>query len=157
LAGKIRDIAKVGLPDLILREEDRLSAGEWELVRQLPALSAEPVSRVPALRSAAGIIRPHHERRDGTGYPEGLAGEAIPLGARILAVSEAYRATLTERPYRPARTPEGVRGEIRRRAGTQFDPRVVDAIATRSSPERRPTPNRTTGRPRWGPLGPRIA
>jgi len=87
------------------------------------------VERVPAIRAFAPLIRGHHERWDGQGYPDSLVGEAIPLGARIIAVADAYGAMTTERPYRHASTPAWAVTELRRCAGAQFDPAVVDALA----------------------------
>jgi diguanylate cyclase (GGDEF)-like protein len=128
LAGRLHDIGRVAIPDSILSKPARLTEEEWSVVRQHPAVGAAAVCRVPALRVLAPIIRAHHEFWNGQGYPEGLAGEAIPLCARILAVADAYNALRDDRPYRPARTPTMALAEIERCSGAQFDPRVVEAL-----------------------------
>ena len=94
-----------------------------------PVVGADIVGRVPALRGLAPLIRGHHERWDGAGYPDRLAGAAIPLGARILALVDAYSAITTDRPYRPARDADWALDELRRCAGAQFDPAVIEALA----------------------------
>src|SRR5207245_10448481 len=103
LAGGLNDIGKVAVADVVRQKPGRLTAEEWALVHAHPGVGADVVSRVPALRVLAPLIRAHHERWDGRGYPDGLAGEAIPLGARIVGVANAYAAMTSERPYR-ART-----------------------------------------------------
>jgi putative nucleotidyltransferase with HDIG domain len=128
LAGRLHDIGKVGIPDTILHKPTRPSPDEWAVIERHPVVGAAVVSRVPALRVLAPIIRAHHEYWNGRGYPEGLAGEAIPLCARILSVANAYQAMTTDRPYHPARTPEKALAEIRRCSGNQFDPVVVEAL-----------------------------
>jgi len=130
LAGRLRDVGKVAIPDTVLRKAGRLSEDEWTLMRKHPAVGADVVGRVPALRVLAPLIRAHHEHWDGRGYPDALAGEDIPLGARIIAVADAYGAMTTHRPYRVASAPDWALGEVRRCAGTQFDPAVVDALTT---------------------------
>jgi HD-GYP domain-containing protein (c-di-GMP phosphodiesterase class II) len=107
-------------------------------MRTHPVVGAELVGHVPALRGAATLIRTHHEHWDGAGYPAGLAGEAIPLGARIIAVAEAYEAMTSERPYRPAGAPTWALAELRRCAGTQFDPTVVTALGQVLAADRGP-------------------
>ena len=94
-----------------------------------PVVGADIVGRVPALRGLAPLIRVHHERWDGAGYPDRLAGTAIPLGARILALVDAYSAITTDRPYRPARDAAWALTELRRCTGVQFDPAAVEALA----------------------------
>ena len=127
-AGRLRDVGKIAVPLAVLQKSGSLSAEDWAIMRQHPALGAEVVSRVPALRALAPVIRAHHERWDGTGYPDGLAGTAIPLAARILAVAEAFTAMTTDRPHRPAWDAERAVGELRNCAGTQFDSGVVAAL-----------------------------
>ncbi len=128
LAGRLHDVGKIAIPDAVLRKPGRLSADEWALVRAHPVVGADVVGRVPALRMLAPLVRAHHEHWDGRGYPDGLAGEAIPLGARIIAVADAYGAMTTDRPYRAARAASRALAELRRCAGVQFDPAVVDAL-----------------------------
>ncbi len=128
LVGKLHDIGKVAIPDAILQKSGRLTEAEWNLMRQHPVIGADVLSRIPMLRITASGIRGHHERWDGTGYPDGLAGDAIPLSARIVSVADAYSAMTTDRPYRQASTASWVLEEVRRCAGTQFDPVVVAAL-----------------------------
>ena len=128
LAGQLHDVGKIAVPEAILRKPGRLAAEEWALVRRHPVVGADVVGRVPALRVLAPVIRAHHERWDGRGYPDNLAGESIPLGARIVAAADAYGAMTTQRPYKDARSPDDALAEMNRCAGTQFDPAVVAAL-----------------------------
>jgi PAS domain S-box-containing protein len=128
LAARLHDLGKVAVPDTILQKPGALTKEEWTLMRSHPAVGAGVVSHIPALRPLAPVIRAHHERWDGQGYPDQLAGEAIPLGARILTVVDAYLTMLTDRPYQPARAPAMALAELRRCAGSQFDPRLVEAL-----------------------------
>jgi HD-GYP domain-containing protein (c-di-GMP phosphodiesterase class II) len=128
LAGRLHDIGEIAVPDALLEKNTPLTEGEEELIHKHPAVGASVVSRVPALRALAPLIRGHHERWDGQGYPDGLAATAIPLGARVLAVADAFRALTAERAFRRAVDPPAALGEIRRGAGTQFDPNVVRAL-----------------------------
>ncbi len=128
LAGRLHDLGKVAIPDAILQKPAPLTEEEWKLMRTHPIIGADVVSRMPSLRVLAPIIRSHHERWDGHGYPDQLSGEAIPLGARIIAVIDAYSAITTNRPYRKAHNPAWALRELQRCAGTQFDPQVVAAL-----------------------------
>jgi HD-GYP domain-containing protein (c-di-GMP phosphodiesterase class II) len=125
----LHDVGKVAIPDGILHKPDPLADPERQLMRRHPVIGAEIVGGVPFLERAAGIVRAHHERFDGSGYPDGLAGDDIPLAARIFAVADAFDAITTDRPYRPAATLTEARHAIAEGAGTQFDPRVVEALA----------------------------
>jgi diguanylate cyclase (GGDEF)-like protein len=127
-AADLHDIGKVGIPDAILTKPGQLDAREWELVRQHTILGERILSAAPALRPVARIVRSSHERWDGAGYPDGVAGGAIPLAARIVAACDAYDAIISDRCYRPARSPAVARAELAREAGAQFDPRVVAAV-----------------------------
>jgi HD-GYP domain-containing protein (c-di-GMP phosphodiesterase class II) len=127
-AAQLHDVGKVGVPDAVLQKAGGLDEAEWALIRQHPVVGADIVSRVPALRVLVPAIRGHHERWDGRGYPDGMAGPAIPLAARILSVADAYDAMMRDRPYRHALNPQDALMEIRRGAGSQFDPGVVDAL-----------------------------
>jgi HD-GYP domain-containing protein (c-di-GMP phosphodiesterase class II) len=112
----------------ILQKPGRLTAEEWEVMKTHPARGAELVVTVSHLKYAVPSVRSHHENWDGTGYPDGLAGERIPLGARIITVADTIDALTTDRPYRRRLTPDDVRAELVRCRGTQFDPAVVDAV-----------------------------
>jgi len=127
-AAQLHDVGKVGIPDAVLNKASRLSDGDWEFIRGHTILGERILQGAPALRTVAGLVRSSHERWDGSGYPDRLHGEEIPLGARIVGVCDAYEAMTTERSYRPAVSHETACRELRRCAGTQFDPAVVDAL-----------------------------
>jgi diguanylate cyclase (GGDEF)-like protein len=127
-AAELHDIGKVGLPDAILDKPGALDSDEWEFVRRHTILGERILSAAPALRPVASIVRASHERWDGRGYPDRLAGEEIPLAARIVAVCDAYEAITGDRCYRQARSGEVARRELTREAGRQFDPHVVAAF-----------------------------
>jgi diguanylate cyclase (GGDEF)-like protein len=127
LATELHDVGKVAIPDAILGKPGPLTADEWEFVRRHPVIGQRIVLAAPALAPVATLVRASHERWDGGGYPDGLAGREIPIGARIVAVADAYAAITAGRPYRPARTPGEALDELRRGAGSQFDAGVVDA------------------------------
>jgi HD-GYP domain-containing protein (c-di-GMP phosphodiesterase class II) len=128
MAGRLHDIGKVVVPEAVLLKDGPLTEGEWALIRMHPAVGADVVEKVPALRALAPMIRGHHERWDGKGYPDGLAGDQIPLGGRILAVADAYVTMTVGRPYRPAFHASWALEELRRGSGSQFDPAVVLAM-----------------------------
>ena len=123
----LHDVGKVGVPDAILFKPGPLTDAEWELMRRHPIVGWEVLRHVDFLGDARLVVRNHHERWDGTGYPDGLAGAAIPLAARVFAVSDALDAMTTARPYRGPIGFPAAREEIRAGAGTQFDPAVVAA------------------------------
>jgi diguanylate cyclase (GGDEF)-like protein len=127
-AAELGDIGKVGIPEAILAKAGPLSAEEWEFMRQQPLLGERILGAAPALRPVAALIRSAHERWDGRGYPDGLAGERTPLGARIIGVCSAYLAMRSERSFRPARDHAEACAELRLEAGRQFDPAVVEAL-----------------------------
>ena len=128
LAGWLHDVGKVGIPDHILTKPGPLDPAEWQTIRTHPALGQDLLNRIPRLADAATAVRSHHERWDGTGYPDGLAGDQIPLEARIVAAADAYSAMTTTRSYQPARPPTQALAELARCAGTHFDPNVVRAL-----------------------------
>jgi diguanylate cyclase (GGDEF)-like protein/PAS domain S-box-containing protein len=139
-AASLHDIGKIAVPDAILTKPGPLSPDEWELIRRHTLIGERIVGAAPALAHVARLIRSSHERHDGRGYPDQLAGDDIPLGARVIAVCDAYDAITSERPYSEKMTPKAAVEEIRRCAGTQFDPLVVEAFRTvhaRSDWERR--------------------
>ena len=127
-AALFHDIGKLAVPEAILLKPARLDSQEWRIVRRHPGEGARLLERLGFLADALPAIRHHHERYDGSGYPGGLVGEEIPLGARIVNVADALDAMLTPRVYRPARTPLEALEELRAGAGTQFCPRCVDAL-----------------------------
>jgi PAS domain S-box-containing protein/putative nucleotidyltransferase with HDIG domain len=140
-AALLHDIGKIGIPDSILRKPGPLTPEEWAPMRQHPVIGERILAAVPRLETVARIVRSHHERWDGTGYPDGLAGEEIPLASRIIAVVDAYVAQTDARPYRPARGHDEAVEELRRCAGTQFDPRIVDAFLELLQEERTCVPS----------------
>lgn len=124
----LHDIGKVAVPDAILYKPGALTAQERELMTRHPAVGAEIVSGIEFLQEAAKVVRSHHERWDGTGYPDGLTGEEIPIAARVFAVADVFDALTTDRPYREAFTFREAREMILAGSGTQFDARVVKAF-----------------------------
>ncbi|NJD68859.1 MAG: response regulator [candidate division NC10 bacterium] len=129
-AGALHDIGKVGIPDAILRKPGRLTPEEYEQMKAHPVLSWKILLPFSFLQEEAVIVRHHHEWMNGGGYPDGLSGSAIPLASRILAVTDAYDAMTTTRPYRAPRAHEQAIDELRRCAGVQFDREVVEALAS---------------------------
>jgi diguanylate cyclase (GGDEF)-like protein/putative nucleotidyltransferase with HDIG domain len=127
LAGILHDVGKIAVPDAILSKPDKLTPEEWAEMRKHPEVGALIVDGAD-MKDVAAWIGAHHERPDGNGYPHGLSDEEIPLEARILAVADAYEAMTCDRVYRRALPVETARAEMRKCAGTQFDPRVVDAL-----------------------------
>jgi len=123
----LHDIGKVAVPDAILFKAGRLTTEEYSLIAQHPVVGAEILRDVDFIGEGKLVVRHHHERWDGTGYPDGLSGEEIPLAARVFAVADTLDALTTDRPYRPAAGWEDARDEIHRYSGLQFDPTVVAA------------------------------
>lgn len=124
----LHDIGKMAIPDQILRKPGPLTPEEQEIMRTHCAIGHEMLSRVPFLRDVAKIVLAHQEHYDGSGYPNGLKGEDIPLGARIFAVADTLDAMTSDRPYRSALSLEQAKAEITRCSGTQFDPKVAAAF-----------------------------
>ncbi|MEX2152033.1 MAG: HD domain-containing phosphohydrolase [Gemmatimonadaceae bacterium] len=128
-AALLHDVGKIGEKyGPILRKADRLSADEWNTMREHPGDGAKLIATMTRLRELVGPVRHHHENWDGTGYPDGLAGELIPQSSRIIRFADTIDAMTTERPYRRTMSPEEVRAEIVRCRGTQFDPQMVDRL-----------------------------
>jgi ribonuclease P protein subunit RPR2 len=123
----LHDIGKVAVPDAILFKTSRLSEEEYALITRHPIVGEEILRDVDFIGEGKLVVRHHHERWDGTGYPDGLSGDAIPLAARVFAVADALDAVTTNRPYRPASDWAEAREEIRKGTGAQFDPEVVAA------------------------------
>ena len=127
-AAMLHDMTKLELPKAILDKAGPLTDSEWQKIQRHPELGYEMVRNAPFLREAGEIMLCHHERYDGGGYPRGLKGDVIPLGARVFAVADAYSAMTSDRRFRPAAPHASAVREIEGNAGTQFDPRVVEAF-----------------------------
>jgi diguanylate cyclase (GGDEF)-like protein/putative nucleotidyltransferase with HDIG domain len=128
LGGWLHDIGKIGVPDGILTKPGKLTGEEWEIIQTHPVVGDELLRHFPELALACNAVRHHHERFDGTGYPDRLSGEQIPLEARIVCVADAYEAMVSERPYQQPRLEADAIAELRRCAGTQFDPAIVESL-----------------------------
>jgi len=124
-AAALHDIGKVAIPDAIISKPGPLDADEWAFMRRHTLIGERIVAAAPALAVAAALVRASHESWNGTGYPDKLAGADIPLGARIIAVCDAFDAMISDRPYSPPRSIDEALAELRRCAGTQFDPAIV--------------------------------
>ncbi len=128
-AALLHDVGKIGIDDVILNKPGCLSPEEWEIMKKHPVIGAAVLEEAGTLsKDLINMIRSHHERFDGNGYPDGLVRDQIPLGARIIAVADAYDAMRSERPYRKAKSPEEVLSEFETVSGTQFDPMVVETL-----------------------------
>src|SRR4051812_26908580 len=124
----LHDIGKIGIPDDILHKPTRLDEGEWALMREHPAIGERILRPLPGLSDVATAVRHEHERWDGNGYPDGLAGEDIPLASRVVLACDAWHALVSDRPYRRALPFDAALAEIGACAGTQFDPTVIEAL-----------------------------
>lgn len=129
-AALLRDIGKANVPHAVLNKTGPLSDAEWAKVKNHAALGALMVEEIPFLAMCASLIRHHHEYWDGSGYPDGLKGDEIPLGSRILSATSDYDAMISERPYHPIpMRPEQALAEIARGSGTKYDPEVVEVMS----------------------------
>jgi two-component system cell cycle response regulator len=128
LGALLHDVGKLAVPDRILKKQSCLTRVEWVAMRRHAISGERLLLRILDLPDVLAVVRSHHERWDGTGYPDGLAGERIPLCARLVAVADAFHAMVEPRPYRPPRTEEATVTELKLSAGTQFDPACVDAL-----------------------------
>jgi diguanylate cyclase (GGDEF)-like protein len=127
-AALLHDIGKVAIPDQILNKPSGLTEDEWQLMREHPVIGERILRAIPGMTTIARIVRHEHESFDGSGYPDGLAGEQIPLGSRIILACDSYHAITSDRPYRAARPHTDAIVELARCAGTQFDPRVTETL-----------------------------
>jgi HD-GYP domain-containing protein (c-di-GMP phosphodiesterase class II) len=148
-AAELHDVGKLAIPDEILNKPGPLSDSEWQFMHQHPIIGERILNADPALLPVARLVRASHERWDGHGYPDGLAGIAIPLGARIIAACDAYEAMTCERCYQAARSKHAAIAELKLNAGSQFDPAVIEALCSRLMLEPDPSPVETS------PLEPR--
>jgi HD-GYP domain-containing protein (c-di-GMP phosphodiesterase class II) len=127
-AGLLHDIGKIGVPEQVLCKTGPLHADEWAHMRRHPSVGADIVAPLEFFSAGAVVIRHHHERWDGSGYPDGLRGDAIPLGARVVAVADVWDALTSDRPYRPARPPGDAVGVLEAEAGRTLDREIVRAF-----------------------------
>jgi diguanylate cyclase (GGDEF)-like protein len=137
---ELHDVGKLAIPEAILHKPGPLDDEEWEVMRRHTIIGEQFLSGIPALATASRLVRSSHERWDGKGYPDALAGEEIPIGARIIAVCDAYDAIVTDRPYRKGASKDDALVELHACAGTQFDPAVVKAFTEVVSARRRSAP-----------------
>jgi HD-GYP domain-containing protein (c-di-GMP phosphodiesterase class II) len=128
LAGYLHDIGKIGIKEAVLNKPGKLNEEEWHLIQQHPVVAGRILGPIPELSDIIDIIVHHHERYDGSGYPDGLEGNAIPLGARILAVADTYDALTSRRPYRDSLTLEEAHRILEEAAGTYLDPVIARAF-----------------------------
>jgi HD-GYP domain-containing protein (c-di-GMP phosphodiesterase class II) len=128
LVAELHDVGKLAVPDVVLQKPGPLDANEMSFIRSHTLIGQRILGAAPALRPVGAVVRSTHENWDGTGYPDKLAGEAIPLAARIVFACDAYSAMTSDRPYCAARTPEEAVVELRRCSGEQFDPQVVELL-----------------------------
>jgi HD-GYP domain-containing protein (c-di-GMP phosphodiesterase class II) len=127
-SGLLHDIGKIGVPEAVLRKRGPLDPEEWDIMKRHPLTGAQIVAPFEFFAAGALIIRHHHERLDGSGYPDGLVGDAIPIGARIIAVADVWDALTSDRPYRAALPPGKAEAYLREQAGVTLDARAVDAF-----------------------------
>jgi len=123
---RFHDIGKIGISDTILQKPGELTADEWDEIKKHPQIGYDIIEPLKLIGIALPGIKHHHERFDGNGYPDGLKGENIPLSARILAIADAYEALTSDRPYRKGKSSKEAAAEIKRNAGSQFDPKLAD-------------------------------
>src|SRR5439155_13036437 len=128
-AARLHDVGKIRVPDAVLHKPGPLDDTEYDVIRCHAAWGAETLASIPGLQAVAAVVRFHHERWDGTGYPDGLRGARIPLASRIICVCDSCAAMTADRPYRDAMDPREALGEVHGGSGTQFDPMVVSALA----------------------------
>ncbi len=128
IAAHLHDIGKIGIEDHILRKCGPLNKGEWLLMKQHPMIGYEILKKVDRFEQIAVIVRHHHERWDGMGYPDGIKGELIPLGSRIIAITDSIDAMLNDRQYRKKMSTEECRTEIEQNIGIMYDPNIAEVV-----------------------------
>jgi len=133
LAARLHDIGKAAIPTAILDKPGPLDEREWQYMRRHPVIGARIVTGVPDLANTGALIRSSHERFDGQGYPDGLAGHDIPLGSRIISVCDAFDAMTSDRVYRPAISVDSALEQLKQHAGRQFDTAIVEAFCAATS------------------------
>jgi putative nucleotidyltransferase with HDIG domain len=156
LAARVHDLGKIAVPDEVLHKKGRLSAAEFELMKKHPETGVEILAKFPEYKRGRELVLAHHERLDGLGYPRGLSGSEIALGARVIAVADSWDAMTSDRPYRTALDADVAMAELLRGRGTQWDPAVVDAFAQTlpgAPPEVRQRSLADVGRPLLRSLG----
>jgi putative nucleotidyltransferase with HDIG domain len=129
LAGLLHDLGKVGTPDAVLGKETTLNEDDWAYIRQHPGKGAEVLSHLAAYQDVADIVQYHHERLDGSGYPDGVTGEGIPELSKILAIADSYHAMTSDRPYKAARSSFDALKELRKCAGVTLEARYIEVFA----------------------------
>lgn len=130
IAALLHDLGKIAIPDELLDQPTTLSDAQWQTIGEHPRIGQVILEQATSLRDAIPVVLHHHERFNGGGYPHGLRGNEIPLGARIVAVADAYHAMVRERPYKETMSHAEAMAELRLHAGTQFDPQVVELFCT---------------------------
>jgi putative nucleotidyltransferase with HDIG domain len=128
MAAHVHDIGKIGVPDAVLSKTAALTSEEWAIMKSHPVIGAKILSSSKHLQSVSKIVLHHHERWDGTGYPDGFSGERIPFGSRIIALCDSVDAMLSNRPYRPSLTVSQCKNEILKGSGTSYDPRLTSVF-----------------------------
>ena len=139
-AGLLHDLGKIGVPEIVLKKAGPLTEVEWSIMRQHPVTGARILAPLEFFGEGAVVVRHHHERQDGSGYPDGLTGDAIPIGARIVAVADVYDALRSDRPYRTALSHEETVARMRAESGRTLDPLLTELfidLAGHGSAERR--------------------
>lgn len=128
IGAHLHDIGKIGIPDAILNKPGRLTESEYTSIRKHPEIGSNIIKKIKVFQSVVDIVRHHHERYDGKGYPDGISGQEISLGARIVSVADAFDAMTSMRAYRPTISLKDAVNEMRRCRGSQFDPEITDVL-----------------------------
>jgi HD-GYP domain-containing protein (c-di-GMP phosphodiesterase class II) len=140
LAARVHDLGKIAIPDAVLLKPGRLDEGEYWLMRQHPVAGDDILQQLAIYKDSLGVVRHHHEKYDGSGYPDGIKGDTIPLGARIVSVADSYDVMTSDRPYARARSIREAKDELLACKGTHFDPKIVDAFVRILDRQHSPVP-----------------